>query len=81
MMFSGLYVYHFRDLVVADRICIMEEGGWTRYRMDGVLESVIPHEDISTYSLLSSVPQDAYVNCVRYDCVVDGKACSPVPNY
>lgn len=78
-VFLDYMYYHFRDLVVADVASASEAKKVDVDEVqdvDGVLESVIPYEDISTYSLLSSVPQDAYVNCVRYDCVVDGKTCT-----
>lgn len=74
------YMYcHFRDRVVADIASASEakkaDVGEVQ-DVDGVLESVIPYEDISTYSLLSADSKNDYVNCVRYDCVVDGKTCT-----
>lgn len=78
-VFLDYMYYHFRDLAVADIASASEaekaDVGKVQ-DVDGVLESVIPYEDISTYSLLSADTENDYVNCVRYDCMVNGTACT-----
>lgn len=78
-VFLDYMYYHFRDLAVAD---IASASNAKKAPLDevqdvdGVLESVVPYEDISTYSLLSANAENDYVNCVRFDCVVDGTPCT-----
>ena len=77
--FLDYMYYHFRDLLVADVASASEAKKETLDKVsdgDGVLESLIPYAGTSDIAPLSSNVQNDYVNCVRYDCVVDGKACT-----